>query len=360
MVLAVSMLVGVFGIAATSATAADINPETYFKGKTINLIVDFKPGGGTDLHARHFAQTWGKFIPGNPNITVRNIAPNPAGRNYVWKSKPDGLTVSFLAAPGIGTEFTDASAEFESDKFEYIGAHTGRDLILLVRDTVPYKTLKDAKGGKVVLTMGETVGRPEDITGKVLASSLMAYWMDAPMKILPIAQAGTADSLIMLERGDINTFVGGAIWYTLPRMREGWFKKGFLKPIADLSNPDIKLVSNGETELELENAMNWLTPEQKGIWEGLVLPEVLSGKALATTQKTPPVVVKILRDSYEKAFKDAEFAAGVEKIQREPITLITGEDMQKSVIRLHAAFKKHLPEYKKYQQLIYDRYVGGK
>jgi hypothetical protein len=143
-------------------------------------------------------------------------------------------------------------------------------------------------------------------------------------------------------------------------MREGWFKKGFLKPIADLSNPDIKLVSNGETELELENAMNWLTPEQKDIWEGLVLPEVLSGKALATTQKTPPAVVKILRDSYEKAFKDAEFAAGVEKIQREPITLITGEDMQKSVIRLHAAFKKHLPEYKKYQQLIYDRYVGGK
>ena len=353
-----SMLFAAFGIVA-SAAAADINPDTYFKGKTINLIVDFKPGGGTDLHARHFAQTFGKFIPGNPNIVVRNIAPNPAGRNYVWKSKPDGLTISFLAAPGIGAEFTDAASDFESDKFEYIGSHTGRDLILLARDTVPYKTLKDAKGGKVVLTMGETVGRPEDISGKVLASSLLSYWMDAPMKILPVAQSGTADSLVMLERGDINTFVGGAIWYSLPRMREGWFKKGFLKPIADLSNPDIKLESNGETVMELENAINWLTPEQRDIWEGLVLPEVLAGKALATTQKTPPAIVKILRTSYENAFKDKEFAAGVEKIQREPITLITGEDMQKSVVRLHAAFKKHLPEYKKYQKLIYDRYVGG-
>jgi len=354
-----SMLFAAFGIAA-SARAADIDPETYFKDKTISLIVDFKPGGGTDLHARHFAQTFGKFIPGNPNIVVRNISPNPAGRNYVWKSKPDGLTISFLAAPGIGVEFTDASAKFESDKFEYIGSHTGRDLVLLSRDTVPYKTLKDAKGGKVVLTMGETVGRPEDISGKVLASSLMAYWMDAPMKILPIAQSGTADSLVMLERGDINTWVGGAVWYSLPRMREGWFKKGFLKPIANLSNPDIELRSNGEITMELENAMDWLTPEQKDIWEGLVLPEVLAGKTLATTPKTPPAVVNILRRSYENAFKDAEFAAGVEKIQREPITLINGETMQKSVVRLHAAFKKHLPEYKKYQKLIYDRYVAGK
>ena len=97
-----SMLFAAFGIAA-SAHAADINPETYFKGKTISLVVDFRPGGGTDLHARHFAQTFGKFIPGNPNIVVRNISPNPAGRNYVWKSKPDGLTISFLAEPGQDT-----------------------------------------------------------------------------------------------------------------------------------------------------------------------------------------------------------------------------------------------------------------
>ena len=345
---------------AAPVAAADINPETYFKGKTINLIVDFKPGGGTDLHARHFAQTWGKFIPGNPNIVVRNIAPTPAGRNYVWKSKPDGLTISFLAAPGVGIEFVDKSAEFETDKFEYIGSHTGRDLVLMARDTVPYKTLKDAKGGKVVLTMAEPVGRPEDISGKTLASALMAYWMEAPMNILPIAQAGTADSLVMLERGDINTWIGGAVWYSITRMREGWLKKGFLKPIADLSNPDIKLNSNGETEMELENAMNWLTPEQKDLWEGLVLPEVLAGKTLATTPKTPPAVVNVLRRAYENAFKDAEFAAAVEKIQREPITLINGEEMQKSVVRLHGAFKRHLPEYQKYQKLIYEKFVEGK
>jgi len=355
-----SMLFAAIGFGTAPSAAADINPETYFEGKTINLIVDFKPGGGTDLHARHFATSFGKFIPGNPQIVVRNIAPTPAGRNYVWKSKPDGLTISFLAAPGIGVEFTDASAKFESDKFEYIGSHTGRDLMLLVRDTVPYKTLKDAKGGKVPLIMGETVGRPEDISGKLLAATLMAYWMDAPVKIMPIAQAGTADSLVMLERGDINTWVGGAVWYALPRMREGWFKKGFLRPIADMSNPDVKLASNGETTMDLENAINWLTPEQQDIWEGLALPEVLAGKTLATTPKTPPEIVKILRTAYVNAFKDPEFAAAVEKIQREPITLINGEDMQKRVVRLHAAFKRHLPEYKKYQKLIYDRYVSGK
>src|SRR5215472_10786798 len=93
---AMAALTGI-GLGA-SARAADIDPATYFKGKTITLIVDFKPGGGTDVQARYFAARFGKFIPGEPRIVVTNLFPIPAGRNFTWNAKPDGTSISFLAA----------------------------------------------------------------------------------------------------------------------------------------------------------------------------------------------------------------------------------------------------------------------
>ena len=91
------------GPAGGSAQAADFDAAKHFKGKTIRLIVDFKPGGGTDIQARYFAAQWGKFVPGNPKFVVSNLFPNPSGRNYVWKAKPDGTTLSFLASAGTDT-----------------------------------------------------------------------------------------------------------------------------------------------------------------------------------------------------------------------------------------------------------------
>ncbi|MFT5539873.1 MAG: hypothetical protein ACI82H_001397, partial [Alphaproteobacteria bacterium] len=91
----------------TQAHAAEFDAAKHFKGKTIRLILDFKPGGGTDLQARYFAANWGKFLPGNPRLTVSNLFPKPSGRNYTWKSKPDGLTLGFISSPDVGIELVD-------------------------------------------------------------------------------------------------------------------------------------------------------------------------------------------------------------------------------------------------------------
>jgi hypothetical protein len=341
------------------ASAADIDPATYFKGKTITLVVDFKPGGGTDVQARYFAARFGKFIPGDPRLVVTNLFPLPAGRNFVWNSKPDGTSISFQAAAEVGTELIDPAAQFQSDKFAYIGSHTSRDLILYVRDTVPYRTLRDARGGKVAITLAEPISRPEDLSGIGLAAGLLALWIDAPLKIAPVAQAGSADSLLMIERGDVNGWVGGAQWYVLPRLRPGWLKSGYLKPIADMGNPDSEPRPNAEISLDLPNAATWLDEDQKKIWSALVLSQVLTGKALATTPNTPDGVVRILRYAYVAAFHDPDFAQGIEKIQQEPIALIPGDTLQKLAEASLAALKEDLPQYKKLQKEVFERYVKG-
>ncbi|MCZ6849740.1 MAG: hypothetical protein O7F75_12945, partial [Alphaproteobacteria bacterium] len=246
------------GLAGGRAQAAEIDAAKYFKGKTIRLVVDFKPGGGTDIQARYFAQRWGKFIPGNPNLQVNNLIPNPAGRNYVWQSKPDGLTLSFVSSASVGRKMVDPSAIFDTEKFTQIGTHAKRDVVLLVRGTVPYNSIPEARGGKVQITLAEPIGRPEDLTGKLLAVGMLALWFDVPLKIVTVARSGTSDALLMLERGDVNGWIAGSQWYSLPTLRPGWFKNGFLKPIADIGNPDAPSIPNAEIKMPIPNAVTWL------------------------------------------------------------------------------------------------------
>jgi tripartite-type tricarboxylate transporter receptor subunit TctC len=100
--------------------------ETFFKGKTIRLIVGFSAGGGFDAYSRVLARHMGKHIPGTPAILVENMtgAGSMIAANYSYnQAKPDGLTIGnwigglilqqYLGAPGIA---------FDAAKVEWVGS----------------------------------------------------------------------------------------------------------------------------------------------------------------------------------------------------------------------------------------------
>ncbi|MDX1485098.1 MAG: hypothetical protein R3229_11520 [Alphaproteobacteria bacterium] len=339
--------------------AAAFDAVKHFQGKTMRLVVDFKPGGGTDTQARYFSRYWPQFLPGSPRIIVSNLFPNPSGRNFTWKSKPDGLTLSFVASAGTGREFVDPNAKHETAKFVQIGTHAKRDVVLLGRGTLPYNSLLESKGSKVPIVLAEPASAATDLDGKLLALAMLAYWLDAPLKIAPVARSGTADSLLMLERGDITGYIAGSQWYALPKMRPGWFKSGYLKPLADLGHPDTPAVANSEISMPLPNAYTWLTPEQKELWEGIVLPGIIYGKAMIGPPGLPPDITEVLRTAYQKATEDPGFAKGLEKIQGQPIIFIHGAKMQRMITKATAAFKKTLPRIDGLRAKIFARYFEG-
>ena len=68
--------------------------ESFYKGKTIRIIVGAPPGGGYDTYSRLIARHIGKHIPGNPTVIVENMpgAATLISANHVYKvAKPDGL-----------------------------------------------------------------------------------------------------------------------------------------------------------------------------------------------------------------------------------------------------------------------------
>ncbi|MDI7259739.1 MAG: hypothetical protein QME90_07450 [Thermodesulfobacteriota bacterium] len=104
---AVLVMVNLFLVWAPTTAIARVG-KPYYKGKAIVIVVSNTAGGGNDIFARLVSRYIGKFIPGNPGIVVRNMPGGGQliGPNYVWTSKPDGLTWFIASATTIMSNMT--------------------------------------------------------------------------------------------------------------------------------------------------------------------------------------------------------------------------------------------------------------
>jgi len=70
--------------------------QTDFSGQTVEWIVPFKEGGGTDSWARFNAPFIAKHLPGKPVVAVKNVpggGSTKAANRYAAATTPDGLSV---------------------------------------------------------------------------------------------------------------------------------------------------------------------------------------------------------------------------------------------------------------------------
>ena len=52
------------GLASTAVHAQSV--ESFYRGRTVSIIIGFPVGGGYDTHGRVLARHLGKHIPGHP------------------------------------------------------------------------------------------------------------------------------------------------------------------------------------------------------------------------------------------------------------------------------------------------------
>jgi tripartite-type tricarboxylate transporter receptor subunit TctC len=109
-------------------TPSVYSQDTFFKGKTMRIIVGGPPGGGFDTYARMIARQMSKHIPSAPTIIVDNMpgAGMMIAANHIYKAaKPDGLTIGhFTGSQSISQILGQPGVEFDMRKFTYLGAPT--------------------------------------------------------------------------------------------------------------------------------------------------------------------------------------------------------------------------------------------
>ncbi|WP_135470171.1 Bug family tripartite tricarboxylate transporter substrate binding protein [Crenalkalicoccus roseus] len=78
------------------ATPAAAQSNVSFAGRTVEWVIPFAVGGGSDVWARFLAPYLSRHLPGRPTVVIRNV---PGGgsitgtNEFVARARPDGLSI---------------------------------------------------------------------------------------------------------------------------------------------------------------------------------------------------------------------------------------------------------------------------
>src|SRR5947207_13328910 len=94
----ISMRAAVIVLASAAMLAATptLAQEPFYKGKRLNLLINFAAGGPADIEGRLFAKHLAKHIDGKPGIIVQNKdgAGGLVGANYLGELGPRDGTIA--------------------------------------------------------------------------------------------------------------------------------------------------------------------------------------------------------------------------------------------------------------------------
>lgn len=129
-------LMGVFPAVSSAAWPDD---------QTIELVVGFAPGGGTDLMARALVPFVEKKLGGKARVVVVN-KPGAGGEissAYIARAKPDGYTIGFINVPGFVFIPMYKQSSYQTDDLKIIARIVDDPAVLVARKDSKYKALPE-------------------------------------------------------------------------------------------------------------------------------------------------------------------------------------------------------------------------
>jgi len=141
--------------AADAGTSA--SERAFYEGKTIKVVVGFRPGAAYDLYARLAARHLGRYVPGHPAVLVENSVESAAktAERVYRETAPDGTTLAGLV-PSLYFQQLMGKVEgkFDWAGFTWIGSPTKSQHLLYMRGDAPFKTMRDVKESSVAPVCG--------------------------------------------------------------------------------------------------------------------------------------------------------------------------------------------------------------
>jgi tripartite-type tricarboxylate transporter receptor subunit TctC len=125
-------------VAAFGTASAESYPE-----KPITFIVPYSPGGGSDQQARRLQPGLEKALGVQVRIVYKTGGGGAVGFNELWRSKPDGYTISNVVVPNIVITSKGEDVGFKPGEFEYIGMTASALGALMVPKGSKYSNLQE-------------------------------------------------------------------------------------------------------------------------------------------------------------------------------------------------------------------------
>lgn len=287
--------------------------EDFYAGKTIRLIVS--GGGAYEAFARNFARYMPAYLPGKPNIVVQEMPGGGGMRagSYLYNIAPrDGTVIgavhgSVITAPLL----SPGIADFDVNKFGWIGNATRDVYIGYVNKTASVQSLEESKTRQVI--MGGTSLGSNGIDMAIIGRDLFGL----KFKIIS-GYKTSVDTKLAMDRNEIDGTAGSTLGSlkTSGMMDNGSvkiiFQHGFAKH-PDL--PDVPLFSDlakTDTEREMLNVM---------------LARGEFAKPYLAPPDLPPQRLELLRTAFMRTTQDPGFIADVTKQKLEYDQPTSGQDL---------------------------------
>jgi tripartite-type tricarboxylate transporter receptor subunit TctC len=316
--LASRLLLVITGVTHLSAQSIADPVEQFFRGKRLTVYVGSSSGGGTDVYGRAVARFIGKYIPGQPAVTVINM-PGANGlvvANQLYRSLPkDGTAIgTFDRAAAMHSIWSNPAAQFVATELNWIGSANIDTSTCVTWHASGIDTLEKFLTREVVL--GSTA---------VYHANLLNSLFGAKLRQVR-GYPGGNDVVLALERGEVQGRCNWS-WSSIIGTRSEWVrdkKINILLQFAEEKHPELPSVP-----LVTELAK---TDQQKQM-----LDLVLSSQTMARPFAAPPGVpaerIEALRMAFMNMAKDPDFLAAAKHQQLE-ISPVSGGQIQKTLSRI--------------------------
>lgn len=254
-------------------------------------MVGFGAGGGTDFAGRLVASFWSDFMGGNARVKNMPGGGSLVATNFVWKSKPDGLTLLVCpAGTGIAAPFLFESEgmEFDIAKLQYIGMYADEPWTFSVGTDLPYNSVADLQK-----TDGFKQGTPAKVGGPPTGCALAAELIPLKNGTVISGYKSTPAIGLAIAQGEIQGFVIPA------GSCKGEVDKGNVKAIVNIGFVKSPLFPDVPPLSEVID----LTPEQEKLLK-LYTDGLKAGRVLAAPPGVPKDRIDFLRQAFDKLMVD--------------------------------------------------------
>ncbi len=305
--------------------------EPFYKGKTITILAGSGAGNVYDIYARWFAHYLPRYIPGNPNIIVQNMAgaASMIAANHLYNvSKPDGLTIGAIF-PALYFDQLIARSEVKYDwsKFIWLGSPVQSEHLLYMRGDTRFKTLDDI----VKASPPPKCGATGTTSTAFYIPKLLDETIGTNFEIILGYQTGT-DIDLAVERNEVvcRAFTITAFFAREPFFT--WRKNGFVRILLqtgrkrDARIPDTPTIYDFLDKYKTNDAGRRLAK--------LILAGGEFGRPYVLPPNTPADKVKIIREAFARVLKDEQAVAEAKakNLEIDPSTAEELDALAKEVI----------------------------
>ena len=324
-------------LAASFALAQDA-VESFYRGKTITIVIGSAPGGGYDAYARLIGRYISKYIPGHPAIVPSNMAGAGGNTvsNYVYVIAPrDGTVIAATSAGSLLDPLLSEKNTLKHDplKLNYLGSANGENFTCFVRKDSGVTSFQDAFSKEIYI--GVSSGTTHDMP-RALVNVLGVKFK------LIAGYPGTREIALAVDKNEVQGICGQGI-ANMMWQRPDWF--GENSPVRVLAQESIK----GDPELNKRGVPLTLdfakTPEQRQILE-IVYAQGVFTRPFFVAPDVPQERVDALRKAFLQALDDPELKAEAEK-QGLSVLPLSGEELASMIQKIYATPPNVVEEVRK-------------